>query len=252
MSFTLIELLVVVAIIAVLASLLLPALSDAKAAGKRAVCLSNLRQNFLAIAAYAGSFDDRLPQPEANLQYPGRFYCEYAADNVRNGWAVLVYNDFLDLRVTRCPAWPGYKQHNHTGFPESPSEFGNWRKGHYSYRHNYISFPQYGVQPPIPRYLNNPEWPRKSILCDDADMGISWDGTYPGEFAIETEAKIVNRAYWSHLTGGNVISHDGAGRWIPNFWDYTYPTSPDAWPNYWRGWPARYYFGGWDLLDDRL
>src|SRR5262249_1250539 len=69
-AFTLIELLVVVAIIAILAALLLPALTGAQERARRVNCKNSLRQFLLAGHLYADDNEQRLPSGAPNPPKP--------------------------------------------------------------------------------------------------------------------------------------------------------------------------------------
>lgn len=69
-AFTLLELLVTMAIIGILAALLFPALSRAKARARQINCLSNLKQFATALQLYAGDFNDHLPPNQDGQNVP--------------------------------------------------------------------------------------------------------------------------------------------------------------------------------------
>ena len=96
--FTLVELLVAMAIIVVLAAMLLPALGSARAKGREATCLNNLRECFLAAMVYTEDYDQYLP-PNDYVYGPFGTCPQGSWDTV-----LAVANQYVPAReILHCP-----------------------------------------------------------------------------------------------------------------------------------------------------
>jgi len=87
-AFTLIELLCVVAIIALLAALLMPALRGAKDRAKAVACMNNMRELYVAFATYASMFDDK-------YAIPGTPYFFWKSDDSYNNTRGVAFWHYL-------------------------------------------------------------------------------------------------------------------------------------------------------------
>lgn len=96
--FTLIELLIVVAVIAILAGLLLPALNSARKKGRSVSCISNLSQLMKAHLMYADMQDQWMVGSQANM----------AGTTTSLGWAYFIVEAFplAKKSIIRCASNP--------------------------------------------------------------------------------------------------------------------------------------------------
>jgi prepilin-type N-terminal cleavage/methylation domain-containing protein/prepilin-type processing-associated H-X9-DG protein len=107
-AFTLIELLVVIAIIAILTAIVLPVLQQAREDGRKAGCVSNLKQIGMSIFEYAQDYDETLPRSHfANEPYstndddptdPSKTVCDAPK------WMDVLYSYLKTTEVFNCPS----------------------------------------------------------------------------------------------------------------------------------------------------
>ena len=192
-AFTLIELLVVIAIIAILAAMLLPALSRAKEKGKRTVCVSNLRNILQACTIYATDNQDTFFEARgAIVQICLNPLEEKAAASAG-----------LRGTIWTCP--------NRPKFPQYEAAYDQWVLGF-----QYLGGIRQWTNPrgtfesrsPVKLGTSQPYW----VLAADANLKV--DGIWGGGRDTAFAGMPPHPGLGKVPQGGNQVYTDGSAKWI--------------------------------------
>jgi prepilin-type N-terminal cleavage/methylation domain-containing protein/prepilin-type processing-associated H-X9-DG protein len=214
-GYTLVELLVVMAIIAVLASLILPAMARARGKAQAAQCVSNLRQWSIALAVYVDENDDCIPRRGQGVQ-------PLALINRPEDWfnalpPVVALRSYEDLATNA--AIPAATDRNLFVCPNAkPGATPNFL----SYAMNMYVSPWIR---PAPHRLQ--EIPRPDTVVFLADGPGGYSSTVPSSMPYSVQARHGNRANLSFLDGhidSCTSSHLGCGVGDPHRADVQWQT----------------------------